>query len=208
VRAEVLPEGKAGFSSFESSSLARRKGDGGDTPSIATQHFRRSAIRLLFRLARYLGLAEGDPTLDLDLPPRSSLNQRPLTADEMVVCRTAALRTLTATRQPAAWALAEATARSSEIPRIRTSDVCLDDGLVWIHGGSRTEARFGKLTSWGLVQIARRIAVLEAASGATDSALVYSGKGSAESGQASSCIAISVVLRRAGLAGGRGDGAG
>lgn len=174
--------------------------DRGDAPSIATQHFRRSAIRLLFRVARQLDLAEGDPTLDLVLPPRSSLRQRPLTDDEITLCRSAALRTLTETRQPAAWALAEATARSSEIPHIQASDLRLEDGTVWIHGASRTTPRLGRLTPWGKLQLSRRLAALEGAFD-PDRLLVSFGKGSPESAQASSCIAVSETLRRAGLAG-------
>jgi integrase len=168
-------------------------------PSVATQHFRRSAIRLLFRVGRQLGLADGDPTLDLTLPPRSSLKQRPLTDDEIALCRSAALRTLTETRQPAAWALAEATGRTSEIPHIRISDLRLEKGCVRIHGASRTDRRMGKLTSWGVGQVTRRLAALEGSSD-PDPPLIYSGKGSFESAQASSCIAVSETLRRAGLA--------
>ncbi len=72
---------------------------------------------------RQLGVHDGDPTIDLVLPPRSFLAVRPLTDDEIVVCRSFSLQTLTATRQPAAWALAEATARTSEIPHILVSDL-------------------------------------------------------------------------------------
>jgi hypothetical protein len=71
-------------------------------PSVATMHLRRSALRLYFRTLRQLGLYEGDPTIDLALPPRSCLAVRPLTDDEIVVCRSFSLQTLTATRQPAA----------------------------------------------------------------------------------------------------------
>jgi hypothetical protein len=67
---------------------------------------------------RQLGAYDCDPTIDLVLPPRSFLAVRPLTDDEIVVCRSFSLQTLTATRQPAAWALAEATARNSEIHHI------------------------------------------------------------------------------------------
>jgi integrase len=169
-------------------------------PTTATQHFRRSAIRLLFRIARQLGLAEGDPTLDLRLPPRSSLKQRPLTGDEVALCRSAALCTLTETRQPAAWALAEATARTSEIPHIRASDLRLEHGSVRIHGATRTASRLGRLTPWGETQIKRRLAALGTSSD-PDPLIVYSGGGSPESGQISSCIAVSAILRRAGLAG-------
>jgi site-specific recombinase XerD len=108
---EVRPEHADGFIRASTSHAT------GSPPSVATQHFRRSAIRLFFRVARRLNLVDSDPTLDISLPPRSSLNHRPLTDDEISACRSAALRTLTETRQPAAWALGEATARTSELPR-------------------------------------------------------------------------------------------
>ena len=92
------------------------KPSGPERPSVATMHLRRSALRLYFRTLRQSGVEIGDPTQDLVLPPRSCLAVRPLTDDEIVVCRSFSLQTLTATLQPATWALAEATARTSEIP--------------------------------------------------------------------------------------------
>jgi hypothetical protein len=40
----------------------------GEVPSVATMRLRRSALRLMFRTARELGLVEGDPTVDVVLP--------------------------------------------------------------------------------------------------------------------------------------------
>jgi len=170
-----------------------------DPASVATMHLRRSAVRLLFRLARRLDLVDGDPTLDLVLPPRSSVRQRPLTIDEVILCRSFSLHTLTETRQPAALALAEATARTAEIPLIRASHVELEEGSVFIPGGSRSEPRRGRLTEWGLLQLRRRLATLEHLPG--DPPVVYSGRRGSESAQASSCAAIASVLIRAGLGG-------
>jgi integrase/recombinase XerC len=59
-------------------------------------HLRRSALRLYFRTARQLGLCSGDPTLDLVLPARSSLHIPPLTDDEVVLCRSFSVSSLTA----------------------------------------------------------------------------------------------------------------
>lgn len=188
---EVRPEHADGFIHASTSPGS------GSRPSVATQHFRRSAIRLLFRVARRLNLVDTDPTLDIALPPRSSLRQRPLTDDEIALCRSAARRTLTETRQPTAWALAEATARTSELPHIRSSDLDLDAGLVWIHGRSRTTPRWGVLTPWGRKQVTRRLKAIEGTD--ADPLLICAGRGSPESRQASSCIAISETLRRAGL---------
>jgi hypothetical protein len=69
---------------------------------------------------------------------------------------------LTATRQPAAWTLAEATARNSEIHHILW--VChLDftNSRVWIHGSSKAEPRWGSLSDWGAAQLARRVGSLD-----------------------------------------------
>jgi site-specific recombinase XerC len=171
---------------------------GHQQPAVATMHLRRSALRLYFQTLRQLGLLEGDPTMDIALPPRSCLAVRPLTDDEIVVCRSYSLQTLTATRQPAAWALAEATARTSEIHHVRVSDLDLTNGRVWIHGSSKAEARWGSLSEWGATQLARRVGSLK--NGLTDDpAIAYDGSGSEESRQVSSCIAVAETLTRAGI---------
>jgi integrase/recombinase XerC len=167
----------------------------GQQPTTATMHHRRSSLRVLFRISRLLGWVGGDPTLDIELPPRSSLPCRPLTDDEIALCRSWSLQTLHGTRQPAAWALAETGARTSEIPHLLVSDVDHESGLVWVHGSSRLDPRSGQLSGWGAQQIARRVAELR---GEPCARLVYGGAGG-EAGQASSCIAISETLRRAGL---------
>ena len=71
-------------------------GPGGNAPTIALMHLRRTALRLLFRSARSGGVDVGDPTLDLVLPPRSPLSTRPLTDDELLLCRSHAFWSLTA----------------------------------------------------------------------------------------------------------------
>jgi integrase len=164
-------------------------------PSIATMHLRRATLRLLFRTARDLGLYEGDPTLDLVLPPRTSLKVRALTDEEVALCRSFSLYSLTQTRLPAAWALAEAAARTSEIPYIRKSDVDLENGRVWLHGSSKAEPRWGVPTTWGLSQIKRRVERV----GDENCPLIYTGRGSPEAKQSASCIAIAETLMRAGL---------
>jgi integrase/recombinase XerC len=171
---------------------------GPQRPSAATMHLRRSALRLYFRTLRQIGVAVGDPTQDLVLPPRSCLAVRPLADDEIVVCRSFSLQTLTATRQPAAWALAEATARTSEIPHIVASDIDFANRRVWIHGSSKAESRWGCLSEWGATQLARRVGCLKNVA-IEDPAVAYEGRGSEESAQASSCIAIAETLMRAGI---------
>ncbi len=168
----------------------------GEEPSVSAMHLRRAAVRLLFRVARQLGLADCDPTLDMALPPRHPADFRPLTNEDVQQCRAAALHQLSATRLPAAWALAEATVRTSELAHITVEDADLERGRVWVHGGGNTFSRWGYLSEWGRAQVARRLRALGVEAGAR---LVYEGKGSAKSRQASSCIAISVTLARAGL---------
>lgn len=167
----------------------------GTAPSISTMHWRRTALRLLFRAARRQGLVDGDPTLDLDLPPRSSLGTRPLTDDEITLCRSVAQWSLAGSRRAAAWALAEATCRSSELPGVAGDDVNLDSGRVWIGGGKTTLPRNGQLTEWGLVQVRARIEELDAPS----LPIVYSGRLPGGAGQVSGASAIVDVLTRAGL---------
>lgn len=167
----------------------------GPTPSISTMHWRRTALRLLFRAGRRQGLIDGDPTLDLDLPPRSSLGTRPLTDDEVTLCRSVAQWSLAGSRRAAVWALAEATCRSSELPNISGDNVDLDSGRLWIGGGKATEPREGRLTAWGLAQVRARIDELEVPS----LPLVYSGRSPACAGQVSGASALAEVLTRAGL---------
>ena len=172
--------------------------NGRQRPSVATMHIRRSALRLYFRTLRQLGECEGDPTMDIALPPRSCLAVRPLTDDEIVVCRSFSLQTLTTTRQPAAWALAEATARTSEIHHVLVSDLDFTNSQVWIHGSSKAEARWGSLSEWGATQLARRVGSLKNVL-TDDPAVAYEGHGSEKSGQVSSCVAIAETLTRAGI---------
>jgi site-specific recombinase XerD len=167
-------------------------------PAIATMHLRRSAVRLLFRLARESGLEVGDPTLDVSLPTRSPRHIRPLTDAEVEMCRGASLHTLTETRLPAAWALAEATARTSELHSIPASAVDLASGSVWIQGSSRTQPRRGSLSGWGTQQLRRRLESF-ASVGHEDTPVVYCGDRGGASGQASASAAIAWALRRAGL---------
>ena len=166
-------------------------------PSVATMHLRRSALRLYFRTARQLGLCSGDPTLDLALPARSSLRMRALTEDEVALCRSFSVSSLTETRRPAAWALAEASARTSEIPHIRVRDVDVERGRVWLWGSTKAEPRWGGLNEWGRKHLARRVERVQ--SKGPDVLLVYDGACDDKVAQISSCIAIGDILRMAGL---------
>jgi integrase len=170
----------------------------GHAPSAATMQLRRSALRLLFRTARELELLDGDPTVDLVLPSRTNESARPLTDQEVEQCRRVCLHDLASTRLSLAWALGEATARTSDIPHIALDDLDLDRTRVWIHGSSKTESRWGVLTEWGSTQVARHIRGL---SPGVESAtlLAYGGSGNVESRRSFSSQAIRETLQRAGL---------
>lgn len=166
-------------------------------PGLGTTHFRRSAIRVFFRVARQLHLVKHDPTMDLVLPARSAHRTRPLHDDEELLGRVASRQTLFATRLPTAWALGQATAVSSELAAVRVCDVDLVAGVVHLHGCSKRCPRDGVLTAWGIEQLRRRIDEL----GDDRAPLVYGAQSSQVSGQASSCGAVHKVLIHAGLAG-------
>ncbi|WP_345502992.1 tyrosine-type recombinase/integrase [Pedococcus ginsenosidimutans] len=176
----------------------------GRPPELATRHARRTALRTLYRTLRSLRLADGDPTLDLDLPPRGELVARPLTDDEITLCRASAqLRPgRRASTRCVAWALGEATAVSSEITAITVAD--LDDPLnpTWVRlpGTRRHDPRTAALTHWGAAVIAHRVRDLAGCGPQT--LLAYGGRAPAgdAKAQASVCNALRHVLDAAGLA--------
>jgi integrase/recombinase XerC len=164
-------------------------------PSVSTRHGRRSAARMFFQVLRQLHVTRVDPTLDIDLPARSVLSTRPLTDDEETVCRLVAGHTLVETRRPAAWALGQATAITSEQSAITVADLDLDNGRVWIHGSAKRTPRWGYLTDWGVDALVRAVQRV----GAEPTAgLVYGAQTSNESGTASVCKAVHNILRDAG----------
>jgi len=120
--------------------LAARDG-AGVLPAVATQRLRRTSVRKLFHFLRAIGEASQDPTLDIDLPPRSGLANRPLDDDEVEECRWASRADYTSLRYPAVWALAEAGATMTELPRVLVSDVDLDKRFVLLRGSPRTMGR-------------------------------------------------------------------
>ncbi len=184
-------------SASEAASFIRTSTSGGE-PAPATMHLRRSALRMAFRTARELGLAESDPTLDLVLPARSPLKTRALSDEEVALCRGASLQTLTSTRLSAAWALAESSARTGELGHVRVRDLDLAGGRVWLRGGARAHPRWAPLSEWGHLQLNRR---LRQVGDGTEQPVLYEGQsGSDYHRQAASCVAIADTIRRAGLA--------
>ncbi len=187
----------ADVSSEVASRFLRATCGDGTPPSVSTMHWRRTSLRLLFRAGRDAGLVAGDPTLDLALPARSSLTARPLSDDEVALCRSVAQWSLTGTRRAAIWALAEATCRSSEIPHIRPTDLDLAAGGVRIHGGKVTDERVGQLTEWGVERLHARLAELDD----PNSPITYSGRAAKGAGQVAGACGVVDVLVRAGLHG-------
>ncbi len=168
---------------------------GGSSPSVATMHNRRSTLRLLFRTARRLGLMPGDPTMDVELPPRCAKTARPLSDREVLVGRDVAQWSLLSVRFAAAWALAEATGRGGELGLVRVRDVDLGAGRVWLAGGSRVVARWGALTEWGVRVLGHRVGALNG----VDSFVLHCAESASTSGRISASSAISTVLVRAGF---------
>jgi hypothetical protein len=165
-------------------------------PTASTVHFRRWAVRNLFRIMRSEDLAVGDPTLDLVLPERGRPGGwRPLENDEIELCRAACLGVKRGDAS-VAWALAEATARTGELPHVRRSDVDLDHAVVRLAGTRRVVARWGHLSAWGCAQLRRGSA--EEPGSPDDFLLRYGDPGSALA-QSSAVGVVSRTLRRAGL---------
>lgn len=178
----------------------------GTDPRPGTQHLRRSTVRAVFRSLRQLRLVVGDPTLDLRLPARSALTFRPLTDDEVVLCRASSRLGVSGGRsllRATAWALGEATATSSEIGAVRLGD--LDDPYaprrVWFPGSRRRNPREGRLSEWGRLVLARHASALTAAGAGPDQLLAYTGAGPAGAylAQASVCTGLTRVMALAGL---------
>ena len=178
----------------------------GASPEVATQHARRTALRTLFRTARLLGLTTGDPTLDLALPSRGTRTSRPLSDDEVILCRASAqlTRGAAASARITAWALGESGAVSSEISAVRIQD--LDDPAnprsVNLPGTRRHDPRTARLTPWASTILQQRVRWLLSEVGANPSTLLAYG-GAAPPGaakaQASVCNALREVLHAAGL---------
>ena len=178
----------------------------GQLPMIHTQHARRTAVRVVFRTLRRLGRQVGDPTLDVQVDPRGYRVARPLTDEEVTLCRLTALGVpgRSDSLRSTAWALGEAGAVSSEITAVRLKD--LDDPAepraVSLPGTRRVRPRVVQLTSWGQKVLGQRARALREAGAPNHTLLAYGGAappGGAKA-QAAVCNALRVVLVGAGLA--------
>lgn len=75
--------GAAEISEAHASGFVRSLTRSGSEPSLATMHFRRSALRIFFRETKALGVLPTDLASDIALPPRSYPDLRPLTDEEV-----------------------------------------------------------------------------------------------------------------------------
>jgi site-specific recombinase XerD len=154
---EVSVIGQAEVRAFVES----RQADGG-RPSLSRMHNRRTVCRYVFRNAMRLGICASDPTEGVVLPRRTPVRPRPLTDDEVEVCRSHALFHPDDLRHPVAWALAEGTARTFEIARVLVGDFDPVSGAIRLGGSPRCLPRTVSLTDWGLAQVRRRMEALPA----------------------------------------------
>lgn len=179
----------------------------GQPPEVTTLHARRSTLRMYFRTLRLLGVEVTDPTIDIDLPPRTGTAARPLTDVEVALCR-AASRMGDAgggsLHRAVCWALGETTAVSSEISAIRVGDVDDSRAPRWVHlpGTRRHDPRLGELSDWGSLIVARQMELLSSRHLSPSTPLVYKGQGvpGEPTAQSAVCNALAGVLRLAGLA--------
>ncbi|WP_457189573.1 hypothetical protein [Nocardioides sp. P5_E3] len=195
------------FTSAHCADFVHAHGANGRPPEISTMHARRTALRMLFRTLRDLGISTGDPTLDLALPPRTGTAARPLTDVEVALCRTSARLGEAGSlslQRAVCWALGEATAISSEVSAVRIRDVDDPERPTWVRlpGTRRCDPRLGELTAWGSAIVARQIAVQGERGAAPGSLLAYRGAAAPgqDKAQAATCNAITAVLKYAGLA--------
>jgi integrase len=192
---KIRTVGEVGRPLVESFVRARRPD--GRRPKPKTERLRIASIRRLFQIFRQYGLATGDPTMDLVQPQGPAIVARSLTPDEIDHCRSASLNTMTSTRQPTVWALAEVGGTTSEIPAVLPENLDLGAQRIWLPGSTKTDPRWARLSPWAAAQISRRLAAIGDAVGP----IAYDGKGSAASRQASTCVTLRRILNRAGLAG-------
>jgi integrase/recombinase XerC len=209
--ARLAAQGVATFTEVthqQAASFVLAPTSGGRPPQVHTQHARRTAVRTLYRTLRHLNFADGDPTLDLVLPPRGLRVARPLTDEEVTLSRASA-QAMPGRRggmRATAWALGEAGAVSSEITAVRIGDLNDPDHpqRVNLPGTRRLRPRRVGLTPWAHQVLAHRVTALRRAGrGDPGTLLAYGGAtppGGAKA-QAAVCNALRDVLNSAGLAG-------
>jgi integrase/recombinase XerC len=165
-------------------------------PGLSLQHFRRTAVRQLFRTGRRLGIVEGDPPWMWSCNPAPPGLFRPLEDDEVELARATVAGSGRRARLAASWAVCEATARTGELPALVRPDLDLDAGRVWLHGSPRTTPRWGELTVWGLATLEQWVGTLPEGSGVP---LLGVGEAGTALAQSSAVGLICQTLTHAGL---------
>jgi integrase/recombinase XerC len=149
---------------------------------------------MFFRVLRDAGLLVHDPTVDVELPQRSSPSCQPLTDVEVERCRAASRSAITATREPLAWALLETGISTTEAGSVRWRDVDLVRGTLSVEAGAGL-ARVVPLSAWGHAQLKR------ANGEGNDWVLVGSAMADGDSRRTRATELVRNVLRRAGIDG-------
>jgi integrase/recombinase XerC len=138
-----------------------RTRDGYGPVQLPTMHNRRNALRMVYGTGRSLDLADGDPTLDLELPKRTYHGFTALGDDDVILCRGASAETLYDTAQPAAWALAELSGTTAELAAFAPCDMRPAERTVYLHGGSHTRPRSVGASAWQWQQLTARVRFLQ-----------------------------------------------
>jgi hypothetical protein len=167
-------------------------------PAASTMSARRTAIRVVLRVARRLHIIEDkfDPTVDIEIQGRIKRLRRPLTDEEELLGRLVAHGMLGRTRRPAAWALGQASAVTGELAAAIAGDLDLRGGRVWLHGTDNRIPRWGVLTTWGIAKLTEHV---ERFGDAASTPLIHGQNASVRSAKTLSTNAVREVLVGAGL---------
>jgi integrase/recombinase XerC len=123
-------------------------------PSPSTVRQRRWTLQALFATALELDVVIDDPAADLPVPSSGQRRFRPITAAELdLVWQTAMSRVRDPHRSCALVGLAEATATTGELARIRWRHINLNEGTVEHPGADPVQPRTGRLTTWAVLQL-------------------------------------------------------
>ncbi len=178
----------------------------GRAPAIATTRSRRTTVRAIYRQLRAAGYAVGDPSLDVMLAARGRNYSRPLTDDEIRLCRAVASASPVGPgpvgRRAVAWAFAESGATTGEIPQVTLADLDHEHtpSTVRLPGTRHLHARTVELTDWGSATVTGHLANHQYAPGASITYRGQGGKPGSNSPLARSCQQIVEILKAAGVA--------
>jgi len=196
---DVRVVGRSEALNFVHSPAARKDGAlVASKPSGATKRNRRAALDHFFEALIPLGVTERHPLTGATFPREPGVSPLPLADAQVRKGRLHSEAFFGDLRGPAAWAFAEGSATTSELPLIVRADVDLERGRFWCPGGPRASARWCLLTDWGVEKVDALLGSLPAG---FDGPLLYSGSAGSVSAQAVACDLIHETLKRAGLGG-------